>query len=987
MMTIRKKWLAAVIGLGATLLAWSLWAPLEWVRGEERATSPIIRLRATTFAPAPEPAGASAGQVTPGEGLYLVQFTGPILAEWRASVEATGATILDYIPDYAYKVRADRAQRERLAKIQGVRWVGAFSPEHKISPDVMSRTGRQALRVEWEAGADGLSQTELSEIGVRAIGRDGDVWSVEADVSQALALSRLPQVRWIEPLIIPHVHNDIATGEIGASQVWDAGYAGEGQVIAIADTGLDTGSDYPQIIGDIHRDIDNRVAHISSWPISPLYYEWLDNPLANDGAADRDTGHGTHVAGSAVGNGYLSGGQYRGVAYRAGLAFQALEQYCNWNTAAEAGGWADGYHFVGVPADLQELYDEAYRWGARIHSNSWGLDRSVAGLYNSQAQQTDRFIWEHRDMAILFSVGNEALDANRDGRSDAGSVAPPATAKNIIAVGATENRRPTLNTVWPYQNYGQFWGDAFPVAPIAGDPMANAGSDGLMASSGRGPLRDGRIAPHIVAPGSWVASLRSSAATQPGWPASPSLPSGYMYLGGTSMSAPLAAGGVALVRQMYLERGHSPSAALLKATLIQAARDIPGQYAAPYNEAGPIPNNDEGWGALDLAAAIAGGRAFVDEDRALQTGQEYALTCRASAAAQPARFTLVWTDYPAALEAAAQLVNDLDLEVTAPNGQVYRGNVFSNGWSAPGGAADRVNNVECVYLPVSLAGAYTVRVRAHNIPQGPQNFALLMSVAPTTNRVALPLAARRYGTAAPTPTRTYTPTRTATPSRTPTITRTPTLSPGEFRDDFSQVTGMWPVTTTASYALGYEGGEYRIQVYPAAYKRGALPGVSAVNDMLVEVDGRAVGDALQAYGLLFGYQPSPTTRYDVFVISPTGYYAIARYESDVETVVTPWTASAAINLGSAANRLTVQRVGQQVECRINGTLVQTLAGSEFAGAGRVGLFALCFGEPYADARLDAFRLLPLSSAELGSQDHEPHIVSGATLGALGAPPR
>ncbi len=981
-MRIKSKQHGALIGLvGIILMAWPALAPFTWAQNSAKDNVPMIRLRATTFAPAPGYDPAVDQLTSQDDNVCLVQFSGPILAEWRAGLEATGALILDYIPDYAYKVHADRSQRERIARLEGVRWVGAYQPDFKISPEAIA-SGSQALRVELQEGAEGLSQTTLANLGVRIIGRDGNTWAVGADTRQAAALSRLPQVRWIEPLTVPRLHNDIAAGEISAPQAWSAGYAGEGQTIAVADTGLDTGSDYPQITGDMHRDLDNRVAHISSWPISPLYYEWLDNPLANDGAADRYDGHGTHVAGSAVGNGYLSNGQYRGVAYRAALTFQALEQYCNFNTAAEGAGWTDGYYLVGAPTDLADLYNEAYQWGARVHTNSWGLDRSAAGVYNSQAQQTDRFVWEHRDMAILFSVGNEALDANRDGRADAGSVVPPATAKNIIAVGATENRRPSLDTDWPYANYSQFWGDAFPVAPIAGDPMADAGSDGLMASSGRGPLGDGRLAPHVVAPGSWVASLRSSLAAQPGWPASPSLPSGYMYLGGTSMSAPLVAGGVALTRQAYLDRGHTPSAALLKATIIQTARDIPGQYAAPYNEAGPIPNNNEGWGAVNLAAAVAGGRAFVDEQYALQTGQEYALTYRASAAAQPARFTLVWTDYPAAVEAATQLVNDLDLEVTAPNGQIYRGNVFLNGWSATGGSADRTNNVECVYLPTSLAGTYTVRVRAHNIPQGPQNFALLMSGAPTSNRVTLPLAVRRYGTAAPTPTRSATPSRTATPSYTPTVTPMPTFAPGEFRDDFSQITGLWPVTTTASYTMGYEGGEYRIQIYPVAYKKGALPGVSAVGGMLLEVDGHAVSEAPQGYGLLFAYQTTPTIRYYAFIVSPTGYYAMARYENDVEYTITPWTASAAINLGSAVNRLSVQRVGQQVECRINGTLAQTLSGSEFAGVGRVGLFALCAGEPYADARYDSFRLLPLSGADLSRQD-EPQIIGGAANGALG----
>jgi hypothetical protein len=67
--------------------------------------------------------------------------------------------------------------------------------------------------------------------------------------------------------------------------------------------------------------------------------------------------------------------------------------------------------------------------------------------------------------------------------------------------------------------------------------------------------------------------------------------------------------------------------------------------------------------------------------------------------------------------AGVQLVNDLDLEVVTPSGMTYRGNVFAGGYSATGGSADRRNTVECVYLPTSEAGGYTVRVRGYNVPQ------------------------------------------------------------------------------------------------------------------------------------------------------------------------------------------------------------------------------------------------------------------------------
>jgi hypothetical protein len=91
----------------------------------------------------------------------------------------------------------------------------------------------------------------------------------------------------------------------------------------------------------------------------------------------------------------------------------------------------------------------------------------------------------------------------------------------------------------------------------------------------------------------------------------------------------------------------------------------------------------------------------------------------------------VWTDYPGATLAARELVNDLDLVVTAPDGTSYRGNVFSAGWSSTGGSADRVNNVEGAYISAPAPGAWTVTVSGYNVPNGisgKQGYALVVDM-------------------------------------------------------------------------------------------------------------------------------------------------------------------------------------------------------------------------------------------------------------------
>ncbi len=97
----------------------------------------------------------------------------------------------------------------------------------------------------------------------------------------------------------------------------------------------------------------------------------------------------------------------------------------------------------------------------------------------------------------------------------------------------------------------------------------------------------------------------------------------------------------------------------------------------------------------------------------------------------PLKISLVWSDFASTAAASVNLVNDLDLEVTAPGGTVYRGNVFSGGWAATGGSADRRNNVENVYIQSAAAGTWTVTVRGFNVPSGPQPYALVVDGAAT----------------------------------------------------------------------------------------------------------------------------------------------------------------------------------------------------------------------------------------------------------------
>ena len=384
--------------------------------------------------------------------------------------------------------------------------------------------------------------------------------------------------------------------------------------------------------------------------------------VVGDGStADKHSGHGTHVACTVLGDG--SRGGYAGVAPQAELIFQAMENDNNGQFLSPS---------------LNYILNQAYSQGARIHTNSWGSSQvSDQGKYTSSAEDIDdrtaaydRTHANQEGLLVLFAAGNDGPGT--------GTVGAPSTAKNTLTVGNHQNR-------------------------YSGAP------DTMMSGSSRGPTDDGRIKPDVVAPGGYVRSCRAQEAGDTGsatW-------SNQYYLEytGTSMATPNAAGAAALVREYLVEIAlrPEPQGALVKALLILGAQDMGTRN---------IPNDDEGWGRVNLRDTLApsGGRGIWVDDRSLlsSTGQSKSYVFNVSAANSPFKVVLAWSDERGSRFSSTQLVNDLDLEVTSPDGITYLGNVFSNGRSIQAGSRDTVNNVEVVLIDAAQQGIWEVKVKDAN---------------------------------------------------------------------------------------------------------------------------------------------------------------------------------------------------------------------------------------------------------------------------------
>src|SRR6185295_1732589 len=228
--------------------------------------------------------------------------------------------------------------------------------------------------------------------------------------------------------------------------------------------------------------------------------------------------------------------------------------------------------------------------------------------------------------------------------------------------------------------------------------------------SGLGNCGDGRIRPHVVAPGQWAAAANHGA--QPG--ERKFLSRRSTWAGGTSAATAVAAGAAALLTQWFRrEAGAEPSPALLRAMLVQGAVDI--------GDGGPIPNRVQGWGRISVENVVRPwlGRSFVDQSEILtQAGDERRWRVRIVDPGLPLKATLAWTDPPglpgSGTAEQPALVHRLRLRVEQ-GGESFDGNRFRDGWSIPTSPQESFeapDNLQNVYLRAGRDGEAEISVTA-----------------------------------------------------------------------------------------------------------------------------------------------------------------------------------------------------------------------------------------------------------------------------------
>lgn len=676
----------------------------------------------------------------------IVQFKGPITENQKNALHAVGLEPLQYIAHFAFICRATGPEAAAAARsLPDIRWVGPFQPTWRIDP-LIGQTpvydenrildDRLTLIVTLFEGEnlDAL-RTDVTALGAEILDTVSTPWRqslhirVTPDVIPDLA--RIESVYRIEEkgeffLLNDETRYVVQSGSVaGGTPVWNNGVTGTGQIIGIMDSGVDP--DHCFFYDSVQGNPTSTVNHNQRKIVA--YREYGGE--AWDGC---DMGHGTHVAGTAVGfpDDGSSNLTYQGMAPGAKLTVGDIGQD-DWLSCF--------FGAVSPPSSLTQTYTDTMADGGYIHTNSWG---STSNSYETYCTDVDNFMWSNKNFLVLFAAGNSGPNAS--------TVGYPGTAKNLVCVGGSDNL-PNIQNMY--------------------------------TSSSRGPVAgSNRMAPTLTAPATDTSENPQGIHSADNTTGATGRTCDIVYSNfqGTSMACPAAAGCAALVRQYFIDGYYpggapssndsmTPTAALMKATLINSAQNMTGTTARP--------SNDQGWGRilLDDSLYFTGDEKHLmvyDDTTGVATGETDSYPITITSTTVPVRISLVWTD-----RSGNNLVNDLDLVLTG-GASTYYGNNFSGGWSSTGTTRDRTNPAECIFLNAGTlpTGSYTVQVQGYNVPNGEtggrQPYALVISGG--------------IGTQTATPTPTAVP--TATPTRTPTATVTPVcVNHGDVNFDGSLTAG------------------------------------------------------------------------------------------------------------------------------------------------------------------------------------------------------
>ncbi|MEC8540407.1 MAG: S8 family serine peptidase [Candidatus Thermoplasmatota archaeon] len=483
---------------------------------------------------------------------------------------------LGYGPDLDWNGMDDRLQR-------------VLAGSESISPtSIIGEDGKKtvAIVVDYAWHPTDVEVTELKQVLQEHnwLGEESGAWfdrpeSIDSIVVDKVPVSALMDIYHLNGVVVIEMQNvmvpsnDIAgkatramPSDVYSETAYERGYSGDGVVIAVLDTGVD----------NEHRSLNDFDDQDDAPDTNPLSYDdhkWVAGYDATSAAANPDgtqdpddgQGHGTHVAGSALGTGDSS---------RVHVGTAPGAYLVDIKVLTDTGGTNSQYSINGI------------QWMINNAETDWGHNSSSRGIQIG---------------SMSFGSLSSPLNPGDEGDNGTGGEArlinnatENADIVCVIAMGNDGSKRvPSPASA----DLG------FAVASASDFGTVNRTNDGISSFSNFGPrLDDGddnewdELKPDIASYGSNIISATAATGTSfPGAPR-PEADTGYDEKDGTSMATPIASGIIALVREA------APSLTALE--VMDVIRNSSEIRDKPANTVSDRWHEKWGFGLIDASCAI-----------------------------------------------------------------------------------------------------------------------------------------------------------------------------------------------------------------------------------------------------------------------------------------------------------------------------------------------------------------------------------------------